>query len=200
MPGGRVLVVDDDPGCRELYAVWLSDGFDVETVDTGRAGLDRIGWPDVVVLDRQLPGVGGTTVAAGIEDAASDPFVVMVSGVEPDVDIVDLPVDAYLTKPVRAEELRDTVETMLSRSGSEAVLRELFALRARKEVIEERRRSSDLADDEQYRALLEAIEDRRATLRERLDQFEPERREEIREALVEVDSGTDAEREPGRLS
>lgn len=200
MPGGRVLVVDDDPGCRELYAVWLSDGFDVETVDTGRAGLDRIGWPDVVVLDRQLPGVGGTTVAAGIEDAAPDPFVVMVSGVEPDVDIVDLPVDAYLTKPVRAEELRDTVETMLSRSGSEAVLRELFALRARKEVIEERRRSSDLADDEQYRALLEAIEDRRATLRERLDQFEPERREEIREALVEVDSGTDAEREPGRLS
>jgi CheY-like chemotaxis protein len=44
MTGGRVLIVEDDPGCRELYADWLGGEYTVEIVGTTRAGLNRVDW------------------------------------------------------------------------------------------------------------------------------------------------------------
>lgn len=189
MSGGRVLVVDDDPDCRSLYAVWLEESYTVEAVGSGGACMDRIEWPDVVVLDRQMPGVDGVAVTERIEDHHADPYVVMVSGVEPHVDIVDLSVDAYLTKPVAGDDLRETVDTMVARGDCETALREFFALQARKRALESRLRPTTLHDDDRYDDLLERLERRRATVRENLERFDESRQEEILEALGDGEEG-----------
>ena len=58
-----LLVVDDDPGLRDLLGAYLRDaGFEVETVEDGaamRAALAR-GRHDLVVLDLMLPGCAPT--------------------------------------------------------------------------------------------------------------------------------------------
>src|SRR5207245_933160 len=62
----RVLVVDDNPEIRGTLQVFLQlEGHTVDTVDCGRAALDRIREtnPDVVLLDIDLPDLDGFAVA-----------------------------------------------------------------------------------------------------------------------------------------
>ncbi len=57
-----ILVVDDDPGMRELLrTVLTADGFDVVSVSRGDEVLAQIETapPDVVLLDVSLPGIDG---------------------------------------------------------------------------------------------------------------------------------------------
>jgi CheY-like chemotaxis protein len=63
---GRILVVDDDDIQRSvLQAVLEASGFEVETVSSGRAAVQRIldGKYDLVLLDYQLPEIDGLTIA-----------------------------------------------------------------------------------------------------------------------------------------
>jgi len=104
-----VLVVDDDERCRQLHQLWLSEAFEVRTAGTGREALDAVdGEVDVVVLDRQMPGLSGEDVFERLRAGRHEPGIVMVStleqaGVEP---------DAYLRKPVTSEVLTAAVATV----------------------------------------------------------------------------------------
>ena len=63
----RVLVVDDDPGQRELLKVWLeSEGHQAilaETLEEGFVEIAREPLPDVVLLDICLGKQSGLTLA-----------------------------------------------------------------------------------------------------------------------------------------
>jgi DNA-binding response OmpR family regulator len=54
----RILVVDDDPGYRELLKAWLeSEGHEAilaETLEEGFVGIATVPLPDVVLLDIHL--------------------------------------------------------------------------------------------------------------------------------------------------
>ena len=61
----RVLVAEDEPDIAALIAYQLTrQGFRVETAGNGSEALDAIGReiPDLVVLDRMLPGLSGDEV------------------------------------------------------------------------------------------------------------------------------------------
>jgi two-component system phosphate regulon response regulator PhoB len=61
----RVLVVEDEPDIAALIAYQLTkEGFRVETAATGPEALEAVGRevPDLVVLDRMLPGLSGDDV------------------------------------------------------------------------------------------------------------------------------------------
>ena len=65
-----ILVVDDDPGMREiLRCILTSDGFEVVSVSRGDEVLAQIesALPDVVLLDVSLPGMGGIEVCRRIQ-------------------------------------------------------------------------------------------------------------------------------------
>jgi two-component system OmpR family response regulator len=70
-PNQRIVVVDDDPGIRELVSDFLGrHGFDVETAADG-AGLGRAlaSKPaDLVVLDVMLPGEDGLQISRRATD------------------------------------------------------------------------------------------------------------------------------------
>ena len=61
----RVLVVEDDPTVREVTCEYLREaGFIVDEAADGIAALRRAEGtpPDLIVLDRMLPGVSGVEV------------------------------------------------------------------------------------------------------------------------------------------
>jgi len=109
---GKVLVVDDEPDAKELYARLLGGArFDLATagtLDEARKRLDSEPF-DVVVLDLGLPdGYGGDLLAA-VRIACPDIPVIIVTGTPSPQTVADTSVRgalAYLEKPLDAEELK----------------------------------------------------------------------------------------------
>jgi len=187
-----VLVVDDDPACRDLHSIWLEDEYEVLTAADGKAAIELVGQADVMLLDREMPRMDGEAVAHHVHETEQNCFVVMLSGVEPDFDILDLPVDEYLTKPVSQETVLKTVETMVSRGVCQQMLREYFSLTARKATLELRKRPDELTNSEEYHELLADREAKRVALNEMLEQFDGDWRQAILAAVGDETTASEA--------
>jgi carbon storage regulator CsrA len=110
----KALVVEDNSNERRLLAGYLSlSGFEVEAVDDGVKALDYLAShdrPDAVVLDMQLPRLGG---AAAVGVLRSDPRfrglkVYAVSGMDREdlhVPVGPEGVDHWFTKPLDPSQL-----------------------------------------------------------------------------------------------
>jgi DNA-binding response OmpR family regulator len=120
----RILVVDDDVELCSLVAEYLApEGFQVETVHDGRAGLDAAlnGNFRLVVLDVMLPRMNGFDVLRNIRDKSRVPVLLLTARGE-DVDrIVGLEIgaDDYLPKPFNPRELVARIRAVLRRSSGE---------------------------------------------------------------------------------
>jgi len=157
-----VLIVEDETDVAETYRLWLDD-YEVRVAADGEAGLskldDRV---DVVLLDRMMPGLSGDEVLDVIRDRGLDCRVAMVTAVEPDFDILELGFDAYLTKPIKSDQLLDTVENLLERSAYDALLQEYYAMVETRATLESTKSRAELANSEEYdrlRADIESIRD-----------------------------------------
>lgn len=119
----RVLVVEDEPDIAALIAYQLTrEGFRVETAGTGPEALQAISRdiPDLVVLDRMLPGLSGDEVLLRLkqESATSNiPVLVLTAKREQEDRIkgLELGADDYLTKPFSPRELVLRVQAILRR-------------------------------------------------------------------------------------
>ncbi|WP_411968457.1 bacterio-opsin activator domain-containing protein [Haloferax sp. YSSS75] len=135
-----VLVVDDDEDLADTCRYWLGgERFTVETAYGGQEALDRIDDSiDVVLLDRRMPSVSGDDVLEEIRSRGIDCRVAMMTAVEPDTDIVEMPFDTYLVKPVSESDVKETVEELLFRAGFDSEIREYFALESTEQALESR--------------------------------------------------------------
>src|SRR5690606_4482511 len=117
----RVLVVEDDPGIRELLREGLRHaGFEVIATATGReaewqANRSR---PDLVLLDVMLPDIDGLLLAERLVHAIGPVPVVFVTARDSTADKVAglARGDDYVTKPFRMEELIARIQAVLRRS------------------------------------------------------------------------------------
>jgi DNA-binding response OmpR family regulator len=159
-----VLVVDDERGLADLYAIWLEDDYDVRTAYDGSEALDGLDASvDVVLLDRQMPDVSGDDVLSELRDRGIDCRVAMVTAVEPELDIVDLGFDDYLRKPVDRETLLATVERLVRRSAYDATVTEFFAT-ARKHALLSESDDPSVTDSEEFQSLEAELGDLRSEL------------------------------------
>ncbi len=109
----RVLVVEDEPDIAALIAYQLTrEGFRVETAGNGPEALDAVGReiPDLVVLDRMLPGLSGDEVLGRLKKepaTANVPVLVLTAKREQEdrIEGLELGADDYLTKPFSPREL-----------------------------------------------------------------------------------------------
>jgi DNA-binding response OmpR family regulator len=186
--GGNVsvLVVDDELRVAETYAGHLrtDDTFEPTVAGGGEEAVERMDETvDVVLLDRRMPGFSGDDVLRHIRDVGYDCAVGMVTAVRPDEDVVELPFDMYLVKPVRHEELLQATRTLARIRTYEDSVREEFTLARKCALLSEHLPESELAESEAY-----------ARLRERYEEVS----DETDEVLDEMDIG-DIRRTLGRI-
>lgn len=167
-----VLVVDDEEGLADLYAIWLRDRYTVETAYDGEAALTALDEDvDVVLLDRQMPGVSGDDVLDTIRERGLDCRVAMVTAVEPELDIVDLGFDDYLRKPVDRETLRETVDRLLRRSAYDETVQRYFAA-ARKHALLTESNDPSVTESAEFETLEDRLDDLRSRLDDVVDEFD----------------------------
>jgi len=161
-----VLVVDDEPDMTSLCEAWLSDDADVRVANSGRDALETVDEDvDVVLLDRRMPDLLGSEVLERIRDHGYDCRVAMLTAVSPDTDIVDMGFDTYLTKPIDADELRETVQRLEALDDYDDSVGDLYSLVEKRVHLERTHAADELEDDDAYQTLLDRID----TLEERID-------------------------------
>ncbi|MFB6089492.1 MAG: response regulator transcription factor [Halobellus sp.] len=161
----RILVVEDEPDLAELYAIYLSDTYDVETATDGTTALETVDDDvDIVLLDRRMPDLTGDEVLEEIRARGIDAQVAMITAVEPDTDIVDMPFDDYLVKPVTQDDLHSLVEVLLRRANYDERSQEFFRLASKKAALESAPDVS-VEEEDEYQELTARMEE----IREELD-------------------------------
>ena len=114
-PETSILVVDDEPGIREVMARWLAgSGYDVLTAENAREALQRVQQraPAVALCDIRMPGQDGLWLAGQIRHDAPDTAVIMATGVQDigsAVTSLRHGVLDYLTKPFGRDRLCESV-------------------------------------------------------------------------------------------
>jgi len=106
-PSETVLVVDDDPVMRVLLLTLLgAAGYEVAEAANGTDGLARLAElrPDAVMVDSQMPGIGGVEIVGRLRNGATtcDLAIVLMSGSATQDDVaagLDAGADRYLVKP-----------------------------------------------------------------------------------------------------
>ncbi len=120
----QILVVEDDPDIADLLRHYLERAdYDVHTVGHGADALPhmRDNRPDLVILDRMLPGMDGLEICRHLrnDESLADLPVIMVTARADEMDRIvglELGADDYITKPFSAKEVVARVHALLRRS------------------------------------------------------------------------------------
>jgi DNA-binding response OmpR family regulator len=124
MEGMRVLVVEDNSIVADAVAEGLRDqGMAVDVAYDGSSGLEKsvVNSYDVVVLDRDLPGLHGDSLCEQIVGSPCPTRILMLTAagqVEDRVEGLNLGADDYLAKPFDFAELVARVRALARRSPS----------------------------------------------------------------------------------
>jgi len=123
LSGGHIIVVDDQPKIRRFMRTTLvAEGYEVDEAKTGEEALESIRElrPDLVVLDMNMPGMGGLAACREIR-RDSDVAIVMLTvrnSEEDKVAALDAGADDFVTKPFSTPELMARIRAALRRVPS----------------------------------------------------------------------------------
>ncbi|MXR52294.1 response regulator [Halovenus sp. WSH3] len=153
------LLVDDEKEVADAYALRLRGLCDIETVYDGQAALEQIEDDeiDILLLDRHMPGMSGDEVLERLPETGFSGRVIMVTAIDPGFDVLDMPFDDYLCKPVDREDIRDAVSQQCTVLGYET-LGEYFSAASKRSVIETELPEEKRANHEEYQAVVERTE------------------------------------------
>jgi two-component system KDP operon response regulator KdpE len=121
---GTVLVVDDDSSTRRALRMTLSGmGFTVVEAARGEEALSlvRVTWFDAVLLDVDMPGMGGLEACRTIRHAVARLPILMLTVMDSEDDKVlalDAGADDYITKPFQLRELTARLRSAVRRRNA----------------------------------------------------------------------------------
>jgi DNA-binding response OmpR family regulator len=154
-----VLVIDDEEEVADIYALRLRDEYETRIAYGGEAGLESIDDDvDIVLLDRRMPNISGDRVLERIREEEYDCRVIMLTAVDPGLDIVDMPFDDYLCKPVEKDDLVDAIEQQLRLYRHDEPLSEYLEATSKLSLLRAELPPQDRENNEQLDALEARIE------------------------------------------
>jgi two-component system, OmpR family, KDP operon response regulator KdpE len=120
MNTATILVVDDEPQLRRAMKATLTDlGYSVIEARTGEQALEmlRSETPELILLDLNMPGIGGLETCRAIRETSEVPIIVLsVRNTERDkVQVLDAGADDYVTKPFGIQELLARIRVAMRR-------------------------------------------------------------------------------------
>ncbi len=123
MMAGRILVVDDEAQIRRVMRTALSSaGYEVGDAKTGEEALEKVREfrPDLVLLDMNMPGIGGLAACREIRTGTNIAIIMLtVRNSEGDkVASLDAGADDFVTKPFSMPELLARIRAALRRVPS----------------------------------------------------------------------------------
>src|SRR5437764_14906194 len=119
----KILIIDDDEELCELVSEYLTvEGFELESVNDGEAGLQRAltGDYDMAILDVMLPKMNGFDVLRNLRAESKMPVIMLTARGDDMERIVGLEIgaDDYLPKPFNPRELVARLRAILRRSSA----------------------------------------------------------------------------------
>lgn len=120
----KILIVEDEEKIARFIELELKhEGYDVEIVGDGRAGLDQAesGDFDLILLDIMLPGLSGLEVLRRLRRVNDVPVIMLTARdqVMDKVSGLDMGADDYITKPFQIEELLARIRSSLRKQRRE---------------------------------------------------------------------------------
>jgi two-component system KDP operon response regulator KdpE len=122
---GTVLVVDDDISTRRALRMTLTGlGFTIVEAARGEEALSlvRVSWFDVVLLDVNMPGMGGLETCRSIRRSIARLPILMLTVMDSEDDKVlalDAGADDYITKPFQLRELTARLRSAVRRRNAQ---------------------------------------------------------------------------------
>jgi two-component system KDP operon response regulator KdpE len=122
---GTILIVDDDSSTRRALRVTLAGmGFSVVEAARGEEALSlvRVSWFDAVLLDIDMPGMGGIETSRCIRRAIPRLPIIMLTVLDSEDDKVlalDAGADDYVTKPFQLRELTARLRSAVRRRNAQ---------------------------------------------------------------------------------
>lgn len=119
----RVLVVDNDATMRRALRVSLAaQGYGITEVRSGEEALEEVGHRpvDLVLLDIEMPGIGGMETCRRLRAMAPQAGIVMVTVCDSEEDKIralEAGADDYITKPFSFRELLARLRAIARRLG-----------------------------------------------------------------------------------
>jgi two-component system KDP operon response regulator KdpE len=118
---GLILVVDDEPQIRRVMKMTLGgQGYQIVEARTGEEALQRFReqLPDLVLLDLNMPGIGGLETCRQLRAGSETPIIVLTvrNTEEEKVQALDAGADDYITKPFGMKELLARIRAALRRA------------------------------------------------------------------------------------
>jgi chemosensory pili system protein ChpA (sensor histidine kinase/response regulator) len=106
------LVIEDDPDLSEIFAKALqAAGFEVETIQDGKAAQDRLNAtvPNVIVLDMHLPHVDGATLLKQIraDQRLGKARIIIATADSAQAEFYRNMATIVMIKPITFSQLRD---------------------------------------------------------------------------------------------
>lgn len=130
MASGRILIADDEQTFLNATADLLRrEGYEVDTVLDGSAALERVRGTayDLLITDLEMPGNEDLALVRQVAEAVGGLPIIILTGfpsTRSAIAAIEMPVSAYLLKPVRFEDLVTRVATAVSRFRSYQAMRQ----------------------------------------------------------------------------
>ncbi len=123
MSTAKILVVDDEPQIRRMLRTTLTgNGYQVDDARSGEESLQKFRefLPDLVIMDLNMPGMGGLDACREIRFGSDVPIIILtVRNAEREkVEALDAGADDYVTKPFGMQELLARIRAALRRAPS----------------------------------------------------------------------------------
>lgn len=150
MPGGHILVVDDEVGIRDVVGQFLEqEGYEVDYSPNGVDALDKVKAevPDLILLDLMMPGMNGHEFIAVLRNKLGlthVPILVMtgIQGLAPR-QAHDMGATDVIEKPFDIDVVLNKVALSMFRSGRHPIMEDGFYSDAAIEIPAELRGDDD---------------------------------------------------------